>query len=93
MVKRSKTITQPATKNSSKLKYCWHKVSYFRQSENSNDLSKTIRQAEKVSLVKGAGKNSDSSSYSKIKKGKISGWKIAKILKRSHAYKGECRNF
>ena len=39
--------------------------------KTSHKLSKTIRQAEKVSQVSGADKNSDSSLYGKIKKVKV----------------------
>ena len=51
-------------------------------------LSKSIRQAEKVSQVSDAGKNSDSNCYSKTKKKKKKEKiLVAKIMKQSHAFK------
>ena len=58
-----------ATKIFRKIIYCWHEISFYRTSKNLNcRLSKTIKQAGKVSQVNGNEKDSTSSLYSERKK-------------------------
>ena len=72
LVKRSRIITQqPKTIEISNIVDI--KSVNTDHPKNSHKLSKTIRQAEKVSQESGAAKNSDSSSYSEVKKGKFFG--------------------
>ena len=60
--------------------------------KTSNKLSKTIRQAEKVSQVGGAGKNCSSSVYSEPTKSEtFLDEKSVKIMKWSHAHIGYAR--
>ena len=65
-------INYSTTKIFRKIIYCWHEISFYRTSKNLNcKLSKTIKQAGKVSQVNGNEKDSTSSYTAKQKKLKI----------------------
>ena len=70
-----------STKNFSKPKYFWYKISYYRTSKNCIQITQDYKKAEKI--------NSNSSLYSDTKKSeKILIEKDLKITKRAHAFKG-----